>query len=87
MAHLQMKAVADRLFGDLIEAVTRWELPTLSQAHLADLSFTEAMSAFVGAQAPAIPAVVDFIQVRRALKQRHAMAYLVGLAENTGHGE
>ena len=75
----EMKAARDRLFGNLLKQVAKWEMPALSLAYLANLGVTGAIGAFVGALTPALPAVIDYIQAKRNIGRKHAMAYLIGL--------
>src|SRR5207245_2129021 len=63
----EMKSIADGLFGNLIKGVTRWEVPTLSLAFVANLSFSQALGAFVAALTPAIPPLVDYVRSRREI--------------------
>lgn len=83
----EMKSIADRLFGDLIKGVTRWEVPTLSLAYISNLSFSQAVGAFVAALTPAIPSIVDYVQSRREVSRKHAISYLIGLAERSKLGQ
>jgi hypothetical protein len=78
---LEMAAARDKLFGDLIKTVSKWEVPTLSLAYLASLSLPTAIAAFAGALAPAVPAVVDYYVQRRDLARRNSMSYLVGVSK------
>lgn len=78
---IEMATARDKLFGDLVKAVTRWEVPTISLAYLASLSLPTAIAAFAGALAPAVPAVVDYYTQRRSLVRRNSMAYLVGVSK------
>lgn len=77
----EMASARDKLFGDLIKTVSKWEVPTISLAYLASLSFPAAIAAFAGALAPAVPAVVDYYVHRRNLVRRNSMAYLVGVSK------
>lgn len=78
---LEMATARDKLFGDLIKTVSKWEVPTISLAYLASLSLPTALAAFAGALAPAVPAVVDYYAQRRNLVRRNSMAYLVGVSK------
>lgn len=77
----EMATARDKLFGDLIKTVSKWEVPTMSLAYLASLSLPTAIAAFAGALAPAVPAVVDYYVQRRNLVRRNSMAYLVGISK------
>jgi hypothetical protein len=77
----EMALARDKLFGDLVKAVTKWEVPTISLAYLASLSLPTAIAAFAGALAPAVPAVVDYYVQRRNLVRKNSMAYLVGVSK------
>lgn len=70
----------DKLFGDLMKGVTRWEVPTLSLSYLAGITLPGALGAFAGALVPAVPTLVDYFVQRRALFRGNSMAYLVGLS-------
>lgn len=86
----EMASIRDKLFGDLIKSVVKWELPTLSLGFLTKLTFTGALEAFVtsstlagaaavaGARA-ATPHLVDYVTARRATTRKYAASYLVGL--------
>lgn len=73
----EMKSVRDRLFGDLIKTITKWELPSLSLAYVAGLNLPSALALFAAAAAPAVPAVVDYFQARRETSRKHAISYLI----------
>lgn len=75
-----MSSARDKLFGDLIKTVTKWELPTVSLAYLTSLSLPAAIAAFAAALAPAVPAVVDYYVERRDVARRNSLAYLVGVS-------
>jgi hypothetical protein len=77
---LEMATARDKLFGDLIKTVSKWEVPTISLAYLASMSFPAAIAAFAGALVPAVPAVVDYYVQRRNLVRKNSMAYLVGVS-------
>jgi hypothetical protein len=81
----EMKSARDKLFGDLIKKVVKWEFPSLSLAYLASLDFSGAIALFASALAPAIPSVVDYYQRRRDISRRNSMAYLIGLS--SGHAD
>ena len=81
----EMQSTAERLFGDVLKTLAKWELPTLSLAYIANLSFADAIALFAAAASRNIPAVVDFFQSRRETRRKHAIAYLVDLAEEVGH--
>ena len=76
-----MKAVRDRLFGDMVKEVVKWEMPSLSIAHFAGLSPTNAIALFISALVPAVPHIVDYIQAKRNIGRNHAIAYLIGLTK------
>ena len=77
----EMENVRDKLFGDLVKAVTKihYQIPTLSIAYLThDVLAT--VGSFVAACAPAVaPAISDYISGKRTTKRRNSMSYLVGL--------
>jgi len=77
----EMKAITDRLFGDLIKTVAKYELPTLTLAYFANISVSQAITAFVAALSPAVPALVNFWQEKRKAKRQHWMSYLIDLVE------
>lgn len=77
----EMALARDKLFGDLVKTVSKWEVPTISLAYLANLSLPTAIAAFAGALAPAVPAVVDYYVQRRSLVRGNSMAYLVGISQ------
>ena len=75
-----MISARDKLFGDLIKKAATFEMPALSLAYLMGLSFDQALAGFVGALAPALPALVDYVQARREVKRRNALTYMIGLS-------
>lgn len=77
----EMKSARDRMFGDLIKAIAKWELPSLSLAYIAGLNLSSALALFAAAAAPAVPAVVDYFQARRDSSRKHAISYLIGVRE------
>jgi hypothetical protein len=78
---MEMKAARDRVFGDLIKKVTRWEMPTISIACLANLDLASAIAVFTAALGPAVPPVIDYFVKRADIKRRNSMAYLIGLSK------
>ena len=81
----EMQSTAERLFGDALKMLARWELPALSLAYIAHLSVSDAIVLFASAASRNIPAVADFFQSRRETRRKHAIAYLVDLAEEARH--
>jgi hypothetical protein len=81
-----LESARDKLFGDLVKSVTRWEVPTISLSYIAGLSLPGALAAFASALTPAVPGLVDYFVQRRALYRNNSMAYLVGLS-NLEKGE
>ena len=77
----EMATARDKLFGDLIKTVSKWEVPTISLAYIASLSLPTAIAAFAGSLVPAVPAVVDYYLQRRNLVRSNSMAYLVGISK------
>ncbi|MDM0041540.1 hypothetical protein QTH89_05190 [Variovorax sp. J22G21] len=77
----EMACARDKLFGDLLKTVTKWEVPTMSLAYFSSLSLPTALAAFAGALAPAVPSVVDYYVQRRNLARKNSMAYLVGVSK------
>jgi len=77
----EMALARDKLFGDLVKSVTKWEVPTISLAYLTSLSLPMAIAAFASALSPSVPAVVDYYVQRRNLARKNSMAYLVGISK------
>lgn len=78
----EMAATADKLFGNIIKSVLKWNVPTLSLAYLVSLSTSGAIAAFIGAAASTTaPHLVDYFRERRSIKRKYAVAYLIGLVE------
>lgn len=77
--HNEMKTVRDKLFGDLIKKVTKWELPSISLAYLAKVDLASAMALFTAALVPVVPTLVDYFQDRRQITRKNSMAYLIGV--------
>jgi hypothetical protein len=74
-----MISARDKLFGDMIKQITKWEVPSLSLAYLADISPAAAIVFFASALIPAIPGVVDYFNRRREIARSNSMTYLIGL--------
>ncbi len=73
------------MFGSLIKKVKWWHVPTLTLTHWAGLSWSAALTTFVGALVPAVaPDVVDFVVNRREVTRRNAFAYLIAAAPREG---
>ena len=77
----EMKSARDKLFGELVKKVMRWEMPTLSLTYLANLDFASALVAFATAAVPTLHSVVDYIVERRDIRRRNWMSYLIGIAD------
>jgi hypothetical protein len=78
-----MTSVRDKLFGDLVKAVTKvhYQIPTLSIAYLTH-SVLGTVASFIAAYAPAVaPAITDYVNDRRAAGRKNSMSYLVGLTK------
>ena len=80
----ELKAMRDRMFGQLVRKVTTWNVPSLSLAYVSGLSVPAAIALFAGTLAPAVPTIVDYYVERRALRRENSAAYLVGLAPGDG---
>ncbi len=80
--HNEMKTVRDKLFGDLIKKVAKWELPSISLAYLTNLDLPGALALFAAALGPVIPTLVDYFQGRRQIARKNSMAYLVGVTSS-----
>ena len=78
----EMKAIADRMYGDILKRIVTWQVPTLALGILGNTNLIQAVGAFAGALVPALaPAVIDYVQARTQAKRTHAISYLVDLAE------
>lgn len=77
----EMKATAEKLWGDLIKTVARYPIPALSLGYLCDLSAPKLLLTVAAALSPAIPALIDYLQARKNLDRKHAVAYLIGLSQ------
>jgi len=51
----ELKAMRDKMFGELVRKVTTWNVPSLSLAYLSGLSVPAAIALFAGTLAPAVP--------------------------------
>lgn len=80
-----MEGARDKLFGDLIKSVTHWRVPVITIGALNYFSPHQALSAFATlsgvALTSALPAVVDAVVSRRGVRRKHAVSYLVGIAD------
>ena len=77
----ELVSIRDRLFGDLIKGVAKWEFPAISIAYFANLGFAGAVTAFATAVGAAVPHVVDYVSSSRAAVRKHAVSYLIGLSK------
>ena len=78
----EMKATAEKLWGDLLKTFARYPIPALSLGYVFDLSPPKLLLTAAAALTPAIPALIDYLQARKNLDRKHAVAYLIGLAQN-----
>jgi hypothetical protein len=87
----EMASVRDKLFGDLINRVVTWELPTISAVYFTNLGHLDGLAlfaegikaaavAFAGAKA-VVPALTEYVTAKRGIKRKHAVSYLVGLTK------
>ena len=79
----EMMSVRDKMFGDLIKAVTKvhYQIPTLTIAYLTS-NIMGTIASFLVSYAPAVaPVVVDYVSDRRASLRKNSMSYLLGLSE------
>ena len=80
----EMETIRDFLFGDLIKAVTDWKVPALSFGSMATIGYTAAVTAFLSSVvAVATKPVIDYVTSKRSAARKHAVSYLVGLADRT----
>jgi len=79
----EMATIRDTLFGGLMKGIVDWKAPMLSVASFTTLGFTAAATAFASSllAAEAKP-IVDYFMARRGVARKHAVAYLIGLANN-----
>jgi len=77
----EMKAIAEKLWGDLLKTFARYPIPALSLGYVFDLSPPKLLLTAAAALSPAIPALVDYLQARKSLDRKHATAYLIGIAQ------
>ena len=80
----EMESNRDKLFGDLVKATAKWEVPTLSLAYIAGLSLLDATAIFAGLAAgarAAIPPITDFITAHRRTRRSNTLSYLIGVNE------
>ncbi|MCH7915012.1 MAG: hypothetical protein IH856_18600 [Deltaproteobacteria bacterium] len=78
---IEMSAIRDNLFTDLLKKIGVWEVPSMYLAYLANLGLAGAIALFASALAPAIPDVVDYFKDKRNLERRNAMAFLISLSK------
>jgi hypothetical protein len=77
-----MASARDALFGNVLKGVTDWRAPALSLGSLAAMGYTAAIAAFVSTAALTTgKPVIDYVQMRRGAARKHAVSYLVGLAD------
>jgi hypothetical protein len=77
-----MASARDALFGNVLKGVTDWRAPALSLGSLAAMGYTAAIAAFVSTAALTTgKRVIDYVQMRRGAARKHAVSYLVGLAD------
>jgi hypothetical protein len=78
----EMQTVADRMFGDILKKIITWQVPTMLLGSMVSLNLIQAVTAFATALAPAVgSAVIDYVQARTHARRRHAISYLVDLAQ------
>jgi hypothetical protein len=77
----EMVSVRDKLFGDLIKTIVKWEVPSLSLAYVGEFSLSVALAFFSAAAVPAVPSVVDYFQGRRELARKNSLSYLIGVTK------
>ena len=87
----EMASIRDRLFGDLIKGLAKWELPTISAAYFVNLANIDALALFAaGIKAAAvvaagvkggIPALTEYVRAKRAAQRKHSISYLVGVTK------
>jgi hypothetical protein len=80
----EMRSVRDALWADLIKEVVKWEFPSVGLAHMTGASIPLSLVAFAAGVRAAIPAVVDYYRTRSEVGRRHAVSYVVGLADARG---
>jgi hypothetical protein len=79
----EMKAIAEKLWGDLLKTFARYPIPALSLGYVFDFSPAKLLMTAAAALSPAIPALVDYLQANRNLDRKHASAYLIGITEKS----
>lgn len=83
----EMCSVRDRMFGNLIKKVVKWEVPTLTVTQWVGVSWGTALAAFLGALIPAAaPDLVDYVVGRREVARKNALAYLIAAAPDASGG-
>jgi hypothetical protein len=81
----EMSSVRDALFGDVVKNIisgAKWQVPALTLAYFSHYGVAGSISLFASKLLQVAPAIVDYIQARRDVARRHAMSYLIGLANN-----
>jgi hypothetical protein len=77
----EMSSVRDKLFGNMVKSVSKWQLPALTLAYLTNLGVKGAITIFASTLVQSVPSIVEYIQARRDVSRTHAVSYLVGLAD------
>jgi hypothetical protein len=75
-----MRAVSEKLFGDVVKTFFKYEVPSVALAYWFAKPGWEVMAAFA-ALSPLGPALVEYLQSRRATRRKHGSAYLIDVAK------
>lgn len=78
----EMCAIRDDMFANVIKKISRWEVPALSLAYVANLGIAGAITLFASALAPAAADVVDYFKDRRDVERNNAMSFLIKLSQD-----
>ena len=78
----EMASIRDALFGNLVKSVTKWQVPALTLAYFANVGAAGAISLFASTLLQSLPGIVDYIHARRDVARKHAMSYLIGIAND-----
>ena len=71
----EMKSARDRLFGDLLKRVAKWNVPALIVANVTGISLARTLGAMA---ALTVPPLVDYFAGRAEIMRGNAITYLLG---------
>jgi hypothetical protein len=81
----EMESVRDKLFGELMKKVIKWQFPTLMLSHLTGIGYFNAITTFALSFSFVVPPLVNSIVSTRDVIRKNSFSYLIGLAAKAKH--